>query len=274
MFGYVTANCIALTQQQLERYRGCYCGLCRRIYEKYGTVARLAVSYDMTFLILLLTALTEAEEKSERKRCPTHPFKCQPSWDSPWTDYGADLSVLLMWHNLDDACKDGHKLLGGGGRALFQKAYEKAAAARPRESGIIARAMERLWEIEGQDPDDRDAAAAVFGDMLGELFAVDAGRWTESLRGLGNYLGRYIYMTDAVCDIKKDLRSGNYNPLKRAYEAGERDFVPMLSMLMAECTAFFEVLPIVQDAAILRNILYSGVWLKLSDTQKTRKEGK
>ena len=31
-------------------------------------------------------------------------------------------------------------------------------------------------------------------------------------------------------------------------------------MMMAECCRAFEVLPVVENASILRNILYSGVW--------------
>ena len=33
-------------------------------------------------------------------------------------------------------------------------------------------------------------------------------------------------------------------------------------MLIGESAAAFERLPLVQDAALLRNILYSGVWLR------------
>ena len=40
---------------------------------------------------------------------------------------------------------------------------------------------------------------------------------------------------------------------------------------MARCTAYFEKLPLVQDKALLDNILYSGVWVRYR--QKNRKEG-
>ena len=33
-------------------------------------------------------------------------------------------------------------------------------------------------------------------------------------------------------------------------------------MLIAEAAAEFEKLPLVEDAALLRNILYSGVWTR------------
>ena len=35
-----------------------------------------------------------------------------------------------------------------------------------------------------------------------------------------------------------------------------------VTMLIGECAAVFELLPIVRDADIMRNILYSGVWTR------------
>ena len=46
-----------------------------------------------------------------------------------------------------------------------------------------------------------------------------------------------------------------------------------LTMLIGECAAVFELLPIVQDADIMRNILYSGVWLRY-DAEMSRRHGK
>lgn len=274
MFGYVTANCTALTPDQIERYRGCYCGLCRAIYEKYGSLARLAVSYDMTFLILLLGSLTESGEETACDHCVTHPIKKQSSWSNDWTDYCADLSIILVWHNLDDAVRDGRKISGGTGRAVFDKAYKKACLLRPKEAALVAESMDRLRAIQDAPGSDPDAAAAEFGAMLGSLFCVGADRWSGVVYDMGDYLGRFIYMADAVCDLKKDVKSGNYNPLKKAYLDGERDFSAILSMLMAECAERFEVLPLVQDMPILRNILYSGVWQKLGQRRTSGKEGK
>ena len=54
MFGYVTASWKELTKQEQERYGAVYCGICRRIRLQSGNTARLALSYDMAFLALLL----------------------------------------------------------------------------------------------------------------------------------------------------------------------------------------------------------------------------
>ena len=54
MFGYVIANLEGLTQAQKDRYKGCYCGLCRVLKQRHGFSGRLTLTYDMTFLVLLL----------------------------------------------------------------------------------------------------------------------------------------------------------------------------------------------------------------------------
>ena len=57
MFGYVLADKSNLSETQFQRYRSCYCGLCHEIGRSYGSLQRLALNYDMAFLVLLLTSL-------------------------------------------------------------------------------------------------------------------------------------------------------------------------------------------------------------------------
>ena len=46
----------------------------------------------------------------------------------------------------------------------------------------------------------------------------------------------------------------------------------MLTLLIGEAAIAFETLPLVQDADILRNILYSGVWTRFSLLQRKRQK--
>ena len=61
MFGYVIPNQAALDDEAKARYRTAYCGLCRRIGALHGLRGRLTLSYDLTFLDLLLSSLYEGE---------------------------------------------------------------------------------------------------------------------------------------------------------------------------------------------------------------------
>jgi hypothetical protein len=74
---------------------------------------------------------------------------------------------------------------------------------------------------------------------------------------MGAALGRFIYLLDASNDLRADIKKQRYNPL---VAQTQRDFTPLLTMMMAECTAAFDKLPITRDSGVLRNVLYSGVW--------------
>ena len=64
MFGYVIADLARLDEGQQTRYKSFYCGLCRALYRGYGPVPALALTYDMAFLTLFLSALYEPAEQS------------------------------------------------------------------------------------------------------------------------------------------------------------------------------------------------------------------
>ncbi|MGE4486175.1 MAG: DUF5685 family protein, partial [Oscillospiraceae bacterium] len=75
MFGYVIANRENLNEEQRSRYRAYYCGICRSLREYHGIGSGLIVSYDMTFLVMLLTSLYEPETGTGNERCSVHPVK-------------------------------------------------------------------------------------------------------------------------------------------------------------------------------------------------------
>ena len=106
---------------------------------------------------------------------------------------------------------------------------------------------------------------------MGELFVTD-DLWDARLRPCGEALGRFIYLLDAVIDLPEDLRHGRYNPLRTLPQ--DADLHALLTMLLGECSTAFEALPVLQDVELLRNILYSGVWLRYEAAMKKRKIGR
>jgi len=79
-------------------------------------------------------------------------------------------------------------------------------------------------------------------------------------------------------DIEEDIKKGHYNPLINKYKniEFEDDIQKILSLMISECCKAFELLPIINDVEILRNILYSGVWTKyeLVKAKRLAKEDK
>ena len=104
---------------------------------------------------------------------------------------------------------------------------------------------------------------------MGELFVVREDLWSDTLRKMGNALGRFIYLLDAELDYDKDQSKGKYNPFLAKGEAKDwTRWEDYLVLTMGRCTAEFEKLPLVQDKALLDNILYSGVWVNYRRKRK------
>ena len=274
MFGYVVADLGALTPEQLARYRGAYCGLCRCLGERHGALSRLTLNYDMTFLVLLLNAMYEPEETAGTGRCLPHPVHERPWWRSRFTDYAADMNVALAYHSCMDDWHDDRRVLPRAEAELLRAHRETVAAAWPAQCRAVEACMAEIAAVERAESDDPDAAANSFGRLMGTLFTPEPDSfWSGGMRAFGEALGRFIYLMDACVDLERDRRRGSYNPLLRAGwdERSAADRLTLLKMQIGESTAAFERLPIVRDADILRNVLYSGVWTQY-EVQRRKNE--
>ena len=82
MFGFVAADAGALSEEEKERYRAVYCGLCLALRDRYGQLSRACLTYDLTFLVLLCDSLHEPVETQGASHCVMHPAF---PWRSPTT---------------------------------------------------------------------------------------------------------------------------------------------------------------------------------------------
>ena len=261
MFGFVTASVKELTAEQKARYNAVYCGICRRIRLQSSQLARLGLSYDMAFLALLLMSLYEPEEEAGTRACGLHPLKPKPWTDNAYIRYAADMNVVLAYYNaLDDWQDDGKRTAKWMANAFG--AHIPALETRyPRQCSAIRQGIARLNELEKAGCPNPDEPAGAFGDLMAELFVVEEDLWAPTLRRLGQSLGRFIYLLDAAVDYDQDRRKGKYNPyLAMGQEKDWPRWQEYLVLTMGRCTESFERLPLVQDKALLDNILYSGVW--------------
>ena len=69
MFGYIAINKAEMKFKDYEMYHSYYCGLCKCLKERYGIRGQVTLSFDMTFLIVLLTGLYEPLEEKEVVNC-------------------------------------------------------------------------------------------------------------------------------------------------------------------------------------------------------------
>lgn len=279
MFGYVIANKECMSQEELNRYQGVYCGLCKALERDYGQLARISLNYDMTFLALFLSALYEPQEEQKSCRCVFHGMKERPMIENEYIDYAAAMTIALMYYKCLDDWKDERKFARKKYADLLEKSYHKVKEKYPRQCERIEQSIWKQGLAENDPVNSVDDAINSAGMLLCELFVYKEDFWSEYLRTFGYELGRFIYLMDAVVDYEQDLKKSNYNPLIRMHKKPE-EVKELLEMAIGDATIEFERLPITQDENLLRNILYGGVWQKYYEKventlgKETKKRGK
>ncbi len=270
MFGYVSASLKELTQEQKLRYNAVYCGVCRNIRSRAGQAARLNLSFDMTFLALLLMSLYEPEETCGPNACKLHPIEKRPWVDNPIIGYCADMNIALAYYNCLDDWQDDHSLHAKVMAQQLQPYLAQIEDAWPRQCQAIRHCIARLGQLEKENCPNPDEPAGCFGELMQALLVYEEDLWAPILREMGMHLGRFIYLADAARDYKKDKRDNQYNPYLASGISDPRQWEQHLLLAMGRCTEHFEKLPLVQDKPILDNILYSGVWLKFPKRKNTK----
>ena len=275
MFGFVTASWKELTPEQQDRYGGVYCGICLRIREQASQIARLGLSYDMAFLALLLMSLYEPEEISGPLRCGAHPFRRRPWIDNEYIRYAADMNVALAYYNFLDDWEDDGKPTARMMARFLETSMPDIVSRYPRQCEAIRRCIRELSDLERDRCANPDLPAHCFGDLLGTLLVYREDLWAQTLYQVGDALGRFIYLADAAVDYRTDKRKRKYNPFV-AMGSGEDwpQWEEYLVLAMGRCTECYERLPLVQDKALLDNILYSGVWTNFRGRSAKAREEK
>lgn len=273
MFGYVNINKQELKVKEYYKYKAYYCGLCHQLKQNYGRFGQMTLTYDMTFLIIVLTSLYESQVNQIRKRCLAHPTVKHDMIMNEISDYAADMNIALTYHKFLDDWSDDHSVLGLGGANLLKRRYKKIERQYPRQCERIRICLEQLALLEKNKETNLDQITRPFGELMGELFVYREDQWKDTLFQLGFYLGKFIYLLDAYDDLEKDIKTGSFNPFEsmQKRESFDEDINQILTMMMSECTNAFEKLPLFWDVELLRNILYAGVWKKYDDKKEMLK---
>ncbi len=263
MFGYVCASEGELSKAQKQRYGAVYCGICREIRLRAGSLCRLSLQYDMAFLALLLMSLYEPQEHAGSRACWLHPCRKRGYVESPFIQYAADMNVMLAYYKTQDDALDEGKLSAKALGKLLERPAETLRETYPRQWAAAEDCLTRLHKLEEENCPSIDEPASCFGGLMAELMVVQEDLWAPILRNLGMALGRYIYLVDAMEDYETDRKRGTYNPFLAAGETPDwQRWDRYLVLTMGTCCREFEKLPLVQDKEILNNILYSGVWCR------------
>lgn len=259
-----------LSEEERERFRAVYCGLCHNLGRRYGFVSRFFLNYDFTFLAMLL------EDKPCRtcqRRCIAHPLKKRSCLSGGGgLDTAADVSMVLLWWQLQDGIADHGVWKGLKYRAaalMMRRAYGKARDRQKEFDAATQLHLRELAALEKENCPSLDRPADTFARLLcGIAQTAEEPVKRRILAELLYHLGRWIYLTDAADDLKKDVRAGQYNPLPLRYslpgdtltEEAETSLAQTMDGSIRAMAAAFELGTWGEYTPIIRAVVYDGLY--------------
>ncbi len=222
MFGYVRADTPYLFIKDDTLYKAMYCGLCKGIGASCGQMARMGLSYDVTFLSVILHNIAGQDVKIEKSHCVTHCIRARQMAEvDEITKQLGVLNTALVYYKFTDDIADGDK--GRGKRLWFAGGHKRGKKAYPEIEKIVRESMLAQQQAEADKTDSLDRAADASATMIAKVCDYILGEKSTSYTYKLFYsVGKWIYLIDALDDYDKDVKKGAYNPFVLAYNEGGR----------------------------------------------------
>ena len=236
MFGYVRPLTAELKVGEYQYYKAVYCGVCKAMGGECGWISRTFLSYDLTFLALLLSAVNGERTEIGQGRCPANPLAKRPMIrGSVFTDYAAAVCGALAAYRFRDDRADERgvrKALASLGTSVSAKWIARVRENYPGLCEGIEEKLDALSAAESSYTEETvsiDAPAGLFGDLLAFVCAYpfarsdapDAAQRKVICASVGRHVGRWIYCVDALDDLADDAKHGRFNPFLLAYGRAE-----------------------------------------------------
>ncbi len=272
MFGYVRPVHENLLVREYDFYRATYCGICRSMKKHTGVLSNVTLTYDSVFLALVRMAYIEDGELGVKKRrCIAHPLSARPMLnDNAALEYTARAFAVLSYYKMMDDLADERfmrRVAVSALRPILGVAKKKAAESELEQ--IARDRLEKISALEAAGCGSVDEPAALFGELLGEIFRGGlSGDDALVTYQCGYHLGKFIYAADAAEDYDEDRRRGRYNPYVISYggaDLTDENRQSIKCALLLECRgieAAVNLIPFgnkVTVENIVRNIIFEGL---------------
>lgn len=277
MFGKVKPFIPELKMKDYILFNQYYCGLCKSIKNNFGNIPRLSLSFDITFLAILLDSLNDERNLSKKYYCIKHPIKgtsCKLNNDI--LDYCSFLNVYLSYFKIEDDIYDESKVSSKIYKSIFKK-YIKANTWNI-DLNYMDLELNTLKEYEKKAKDlNLDIISNPFSSLVAYMASLyfKGYAFENSLYSLGYSLGKWIYITDAYEDLYEDMKNNRFNPICAIFNKfclpyedfkihiNERIEFTLFN-LAEDCKDKLSTLPIKKNTEILLNILSFGLRDKMS----------
>lgn len=226
MFGYVTPLKAEMKVKDFSRFKCYYCGLCCHIKNQFGNIPRISLNYDMTFLGLLLDGLSPDSVEVSTHRCVLHPTeKKTVVSNNKALSYAASINLSLFYYKLLDDVNDDKDLKSKLAVSILSPYKKKFPDTILKINNDISNCLEELSNLERNlsfssideicDPFSR-LVGIILRDYPHELLN-DSEELRSTLYSLGYSIGKWIYLIDALDDLKADMEMNKFNPIDFLY---------------------------------------------------------
>lgn len=226
MFGYLRVKNCRLDEFDRTLYKSHFCSACHNLRSFGGWDASMLTNYDITLWGIVATGVRAQDYQMlpEQRPCTALPLKnvsVQPVSPEVGACQAA-FTILLTWAKLEDNRQDGGApFLARLGQLWLGKREAKArdylaSTGFPVQAILDIPAAQQQAETSSElSLDDlqgptRHAVSEIFA-WIGTL--ADRMDLLEPLRNLGAALADYIYIWDALDDLEKDRKRGDFNAI-------------------------------------------------------------
>lgn len=229
MFGYVLPYKPELKIKDYEIFKSYYCGLCRSIKEHFGNIPRLSLNYDMTFVALLLDGMNDTPGDFYLDTCMIHPLKKRMIIkDNKALTYSAYLNVALTYYKLcDDALDEKtikdhiYRYIFKGYKENFSKKYKELDHTLKKRLNDLT-LYERELTLTSLD-EISEPFSLLTAEVISAFYKMGETPEGKILYNLGYNLGKWIYLMDALDDLKEDMQKNKFNPISAIFN---KDSIP------------------------------------------------
>lgn len=278
MFGYVIPDKMNMYMKDFYVYKAHYCGLCKAIGKNCSELMRFSTNYDLVLLDLLVHDLLDIMPTYKNEPCILSPKKKSIAKPDSATFDVVDINTLLMYYKLVDDKEDSkNKSLAKSvaNNLVVKSHYKKAKERHPFIDELYKNEYGRLRKYEKEKESSIDKIADPFATMLSitiEYLLKD--KCTSDVKELMYNLGKWIYIIDAIDDVDKDFKNGEFNPFLIGYNYVDLDnfFVDNLDrmkfLLMScynkMCDHFANIKLNIYEGPIT-NIIWYGILYRTED---------
>lgn len=276
MFGYITPLKAELKVREYDIFKAYYCGLCREIGEK-SYISKMTLTYDMTFLALLLSSIYLHRVGTQKNFCPFKLSKVEMISKNSYLEYAAEMNILLANRKfLDDYNDDGSQKALIASKIIKLNKYKTISKDKIDRIDYYLKEMNRL---EKNKCDSIDEIGGCFGELTGEIFAIHDDNNVKLLKFIGINIGKWIYTLDAYDDLLNDIKNNNYNPLIYRFQYNNESPEEFRTRIknniqfvtikcLDEISKAFELLDIKKNKGLIKNIIYLGMENKTTNVME------